>query len=312
MKESHVTRRIPRAVIATVVLGTLTFSLGIRAAYADEGTLVLLDILANSFVEIDKLSESIATMRKTYAEAKRMAGYADDAYRAFNAFKNYNGQVFAKELGQALDNAFPDAAYYRREASGTGPWAQGTGELQRMVAYCLGDMVRSRVGASACTSLQENISTAQARRALSATFGTVPAVAGSTEIRAVDHESAGAISSSFAQVNRDSVARTQAKALLAQCQNTDGADDDTIAACQAAANTAQIEQLSQMTELTDQVAESNRLQAVRLAQENARRKREINDVIEQRKVILDGADQLGAEPGEIHTDGIKFFDDGKN
>lgn len=306
-------RRIPKAVVATVLVGVLTFTIGVRAAYADEGTIVLLDILANSISEVDKLSETISTLRKSYTEAKRLAGYADDAYRAFNAFKTYNGQVFSKELGQALDSAFPDVAYYRREASHTGPWAQGTGELQRMMAYCLGDKIRERVGEAACVTLQENLSTAQAKKALAATFGTAPAVAGSQEIRAVDHESASAISSSFAQVNRDGVARAQAKALLAQCEDLGSdADVDTMAACQAAANTAQIQQLSQTTELTDQVAQLSRLEAVRLAQENARRKRELNDVVDQRKAILDGAEQLGAEPGEIRTDGLRFFDDGNH
>jgi hypothetical protein len=299
-----------RRLATASLIGVLTVTLGLGAARADEGTLVLLDILTNSFAELSKLDETIVTMRRTYGEAKKLASYADDASRAFKSFEKMNADVFSQDVADSLERAFPDVGYYRREASRTGPWAEGTGELQRLVAFCIRGEITGR--GAACATLEENITTAQARKAISATFGTMPPVAGSVEVRAVDHEAASAVSASFAQTNRDAVTRARAKALLSQCESLDGSEgEDTIAACQAAANSAQIAGLAQAADLTDSVAELTRLEAVRAAQENARRKREVTDVIEQRAQIIKGAEEIGIDRGaEVRTEGVRIFDEG--
>ena len=66
--------------------------------------------------------------------------------------------------------------------------------------------------------------------------------------------------------------------------------------------------LTQSAELTDQVAESNRLQALRLAQENAKRKREIAESIERREIILEGANNMTPRPPQLKADGLDVFE----
>jgi len=266
---------------------------------ADLGPLSTL--VSQAATQIAQIADTLSTLRKTYDEAKRVAGYADDAVKSFKAFQKSGAEMFRDGADSALDRAFPDLAYFRSEASRTGPWAQGTGELQLMVSYC----VRGGLTGPGCTQVQEALTLKQARSALSATFGTTPPVAGAVEIRAMDHEAAMGMATSSAQVGRDAIARQQAKGLMERC--TGGTDDDSIAACQAAANAASILGVEQGADVADQLAEANRLQAVRVAQENGKRKRETNEAIERRQLILDGAQRMGAEPMQVKTEGLEVF-----
>ena len=79
--------------------------------------------------ELAQLAETLKTMRDTYEETKRYVGYADDAVTAFKDFSAFGTEVFTQPQ-QAMEGLFPDLQYFRQEASNTGPWAQGTGELR--------------------------------------------------------------------------------------------------------------------------------------------------------------------------------------
>src|SRR5438067_1857380 len=121
-------RRVSAPTIIASVLGAAAFCVGMQAAVADDGTQLILDLLAKNLPGLDKVADQLSTLRMLYQETKRYVGYADDAARSYQALKTYNAEIFGKELGKALDEAFPDVGYYQREASRTGPWAEGTGE----------------------------------------------------------------------------------------------------------------------------------------------------------------------------------------
>jgi hypothetical protein len=142
---------------------------------------------------------------------------------------------------------------------------------------------------------------------MSTVFGPVPAVAGYVEMKSIDDETGLAVAASSSQIGRDQITRAQAKSLQEQCAGD--TDDGNLAACQAAGSLAQIQALKQSTELTDQVAESNHLQALRLAQENAKRKREITESIERREILVEGAQNMTPRPPQLKADGFNVFDE---
>ncbi|MHB8876862.1 MAG: hypothetical protein ACYC8T_24460 [Myxococcaceae bacterium] len=85
---------------------------------------------------------------------------------------------------------------------------------------------------------------------------------------------------------------------------------DARAGCEAAAHTATILQAEQSADIADQLAEGNRLQAARIAQENARRKRELAEALERRQLLLESSRQLAPRPAARTSDGVPFFDEG--
>ncbi len=298
--------RRSRGVTVSVLAGVLVFWAGLRQARADfwGGDIPLLTaILTNTSQQLTKVGETLGTLKSTYVETRRLAAYADDAVKTFNAFRSYSLALFKQDVTQALETSFPELGYFRQQASGTGPWAQGTGELQRLVTYCLRALLSGEKSGTGCAELQETLSLQQARNAITSTFGNVPPVAGSVEVRAVDHEAAVALAASSADLGRNKVTRLNARALLAQC-TSEGADSES---CQAAAHAAQIEQLRQTAFVGDQLAESNRLQAMQLLQENARRKREFGEAIDRRRLVLESATKAAPQPVKLRTDGINIL-----
>src|SRR5712692_1783025 len=236
------------------VAGFLVFCLGVQAAWADffGGDLPLLTaIVTNTSAQLTKLGETLSTLRKSYEDAKRVASYADDAFQAYQHFSHYSAQMFRDDVTRSFESAYPDVAYFRREAA-HGAQMEGSGEFGRLLTYCV-----FRRSGDRCVELQESLSLQQARNTISSTFGAPPAVDGYRQMKSVDDEAGLAIAASSSQTGRDQIARAQAESLREQCLGA--ADDDSLAACQAAANLAQIQALKQTTELTDQVAESNRL-----------------------------------------------------
>jgi hypothetical protein len=292
-----------RKPILALIAGSLAFCLGLKNAQADlfGGDLPLLTaIVANTAQQLTKLGETLSTLRKTYDDARRVASYADDAYKAYQHFSRSSGQMFKDEVARSLENAYPDLAYFRREAS-RGPRLYGSGELGRMLSYCLTVSNGSR-----CIELQQALSLQESRNNLLNIFGPPPAVAGYVEMKSLDDEAALAVAASSSQIGRNQIARARAESLQEQCM-AEGADGN-LAACQAAGSLAQIQTLKQSTELTDQVAESNRLQALRLAQENARRKREVGEAIERRQILLDGAQNISPRPPQLKAEGLDVFE----
>ncbi len=284
-----------------------------QAAHADPlgGDIpILTGILVQATDQVTRMTETLATLRRTYEDARRVAGYADDAYQAFNQFQSFNAQLFRQDLARSLETSFPDIAYFRRQASDTGPWAKGTGELQRLITICL-------LGTGAgCTQIQEAISLKQAREALVTTFGAAPE--GAYDLKAIDHEAAVALSSSSAQQGRSASAREVSRKLLSQCGVdafgnvvANSKDPRVLAQCQAAAASAQIVALQQTADLADQVAETNRLQAMQLAQKNQDRKRELSEAQERREFLLEAATQAARRPIPMETDGFNLLEEGR-
>ncbi len=289
--------------LLSFVAGILVFCLGVETAYADlfGGDLPLLSaIVTNTAQQLTKLGDTLSTLRKGYEDAKRVASYADDANRAYQHFSHYSGQMFRDDVTRSFESAYPDIAYFRREAS-SGPQLDGSGGLGRLLSYCI-----SGRNGNQCVALQQALSLQQARDNITTVFGPAHPVAGYAEMKSVDDEAGLAIAASSSQTGRDQIARAKAESLQQQC--TEDTDDSNLAACQAAGSLAQIETLKQSTELTDEVAESNRLQALRLAQENAKRKREIGESIERRQIILEGAQNMKLRPPQLKAEGLDVFD----
>ena len=291
-------------------LGLALFCLVAPAAHADvvgADIPFLSGILIQTTEQVAHMAETLSTLRRTYDDARRVAGYADDAYQAFNEFKSLNAQLFRQDLSQSLDTAFPDIAYFRRQASDAGPWAKGSGELQRLVTLCL-------LGTAAgCTQFQEAISLNQARDALASTFGAAPD--GAYDLKAIDHEAAVALSSSSAQQGRSASTREVSKRLLSECGVdatgkllASGKDPLVLAQCQAAAASAGIVALQQGADLTDQVAETNRLHALQLAQKNQDRKRELSEAQERRAFLLEAAGEAARRPVPVVTEGLDLLE----
>jgi hypothetical protein len=248
----------------------------------------LSEIAGTSASELSQVSQVLTTAQQEYQQAKKVAGYADDAVRAYQSFQTMGSQLFSGNAVSVLSTAFPEVGEIQRAASGTGPWAQGTGELTRVISACL--------TGSACFQTGAPVTVANAKTAITGTFGQPLPVAGGIETQAMDHEAATGIAAASSQLGKDQEARTQAKALMKNC--TGGTDDDSLAACQAASGAATILQAQQTADLTDQIAESNRLESVRVAQENGRRKREIDEAVQRRLAVFEGLDQI-LPPGEI-------------
>lgn len=294
-----------RPLIAALA-GVMAFGVGLRSAQADfwGGDIPLLSmIVTNTTQQITRLGEALGTLKQTYDETHRLAAYADDAVKTFNSFKSYSLELFRQDVTQALEASYPELGYFRRQASGSGPWAQGTGELQRLVSYCVRAILNGEKDGAGCAQLQETISLSQARSAITSTFGTMPSIAGVSEVRAVDHEAAVALAAGSADLGRNQVTRLNASALLRQCTGKSANSES----CQDAANAAGIEQLRQGAYLGDQLAESNKLQSMRLLQENARRKREVSEAVDRRKLLVEGAGAGGPPAVGIHTDGLDIL-----
>jgi hypothetical protein len=286
------------APLVVVVLGVLPASA--HASLWGEENGPLYTIVSQMAAEIAQAAETLGQLKATYDETKRYVGYADDAVRAFKDFQSFGEDVLQAPQA-AVDQLFPDLQYFRAEPSNTGPWAQGTGELQRMIRYCLGSTV-----ARGCAEFRDAVTAKQARAALEQTFGTT--AASNLEVNAADYEASVAMASASAQLGRNAVTKEQAAALMRRC--TEGNGDGAAAACQAAAHAASILQMQQLAGISDSLAEANRLQAVEVAQQNAERKRELNEALERRKAVLAGTKRLAPTQVELRTEGLSFFEGG--
>jgi hypothetical protein len=248
-------------------------------------------IVAQGAVQVTQVAQELHTLAQTYDEAKKVASYADDAVKAFNAAKSLNGQLFGQSLVSGLSMAFPDVQRIETDiaaaASPGGNWAQGSGQLGSLVSRCVGSFAGA--GGSGCIQLQNVITASDARRAISAAFGTAPSVG----TAAVDGDAAKALAAAQADVNRNKYMRdvTVAQAMNT-CSGGGGFSDTDAQACQTAANAAQIEALSQQSYMSDQLATQNRLQAGALSVQNAQAKVQLEEAAERRDLLLQGATGL--------------------
>jgi len=239
----------------------------------------LTTLVAQSASQLTQLSQTLTTLRQTYEETRRYVGIADDAIRTFEGMKQF-GTAVIHQPDAAFGSLFPDAAYLRRELQSPTAWGAGTGELQRRVSLCLG-------GAQGCTQVYERLTSQQASSAISATFGTLPAGVRRDDIQAIDTEAARALVASSSAEGQAAVSRAQYDALLSKCTAGD------VTSCQAAANMAEILQARGTADLNEQMALSNRLKAVELANTAAKAKAEEREALERRDAVRNGFRDMG-------------------
>ncbi len=118
-----------------------------------------------------------------------------------------------------------------------------------------------------------------------------------------------AIAAGSAEMGRNEIERTNAKDLLAVC--TSGTSEENIAACQAAAYTADIVNSSRAPTCPTRWSRRTPWRLIRILQENAKRKPELEEAKQRREAVIDAANTLGAKPVEIHSDGFDFFGTGR-
>ena len=292
----------PRSVLLASAASVAAVLLTAGPAYADlwGGDLPLLGgILATLGDTVAKASETISTLKKTFDETKRVVGFAEDAAAAYQHFSHYSAAMFSADLRGQLDAAFPDIAYLRTQASNTGAWTHGTGELQRLLVLCLTGVKVS------CLQVQQVMTYQETRDALSKTFGTAPQ--GASSMLAIDHEAAQAIRSGQAQAGKSARDRSYSDAWMKSCANADATDKDNLAACQAAGASAQIQALTTTADVADQVAEGNRLAALQLEQANESRKQELLEAAERHQILLDGVESAAPRPGLVTADGYNLL-----
>lgn len=239
----------------------------------------LTTLVAQSASQLTQLTQTLTTLRQTYEETRRYVGIADDAIRTFEGMKQF-GTAVIHQPDAAFGSLFPDAAYLRRELQSPTAWGAGTGELQRRVSLCLG-------GAQGCTQVYERLTSQQASSAISATFGTLPAGVRRDDIQAIDTEAARALVASSSAEGQAAVSRAQYDALLSKCTAGD------VTSCQAAANMAEILQARGTADLNEQMALSNRLKAVELANTAAKAKAEEREALERRDAVRNGFRDMG-------------------
>lgn len=236
-------------------------------------------LVAQGVAQINQAAQTFAQLKQTYDETRKYVGLAQDAVNGFKEFGAFSDSVF-RNPGNALATAFPDAAALSRDLSSPASWGAGTGELQRLVKVCLSE--------GRCVAFREAVTARQARESISKTFGTSPIMR--DDIETIDVEASKSIRDSMVQGSKSAVAGEQARALMRKC--TSGTDNQAVAACQAAANLGQLLQLEQTAALNEQVAESNRLQALELASKNSERKRELREVLRRQRMLEAGSENM--------------------
>jgi hypothetical protein len=277
---------VPMALLAAIVP---------RPARADffGGDLPLLTtLIAQSFEQVATLTETLATLRQSYDEAKRLASYAAEARDEFREVQALGAQVFSGDVAAALDSTFPDLAYLRGEAARGGEgWFHSNGELASTVRMCL--------ASGQCAQVQAVQSFSRARAAIDNTYGA--ASLSDVRSRVADEQAAVALTAAQAQLGRNEVTRLAARNLMAKC--TGGKD---LSACQAAAAAAEIAQLEQTAALSDQVAQSNTLQAMELAARTAEEKQRLQAAHQREAVLKHAVDLVSGGAPTITTQGFNL------
>jgi len=281
------------------------------AAFFDiGGNALLADLLANATRQLAVATQSLSELRRSYSEVRKVAEYAEDAAGAARSFQSYSARRFGDRFLSDLDAARPDLERYRRDALGStgmsgSEWARGTGTLERLKTYCLGD-----AGRPACLQLRSELESAQVLAALAATFGR-PGAAGAREAMAVDAEVAAAIQGDAAQARASSLQRARVRDLLRHCNETRDVTSTREAKrlaeeCRAAAEQAQLLHLEEGQETNVKLAQIARLQALAVEQRNGELKRELAEQAARRSGLTAGLDGLAAQRPTIKSGGLDF------
>jgi hypothetical protein len=303
--------RFSRKLAVAVVLSAGSVLYGAKAAAFIDlgGDAILADILANTSRQIALMTQSLAELRRSYGEVKRVAQYADDAASAARSFRSSSARQFGARFQSDLDAAYPDLERFRHEAlaaSGMGesPWAQGTGTLRRLTSYCLAD---GAAGRPVCIQLRSELENAKLLGALTATFGPSARAAQAT---AVDAEVAATIRAGAAEARAVDLQKARLRELLRRCNGASEFGDAHEARrfaeeCQLAAQQAQVLHLEEGQETNVRLAELARLQAIAVEQKNAELKRELAEREGQRGALTAGLESLVNQRVSIRSGGIQ-------
>jgi hypothetical protein len=293
-RSSPVPKRTPPSLAAALLAGGLLFLLAVPEAQADffGGDIPLLGTLVSQGAQqLTNATQLLRTVNEEVATAKRLVAYTEEARGAFGRFQHYSVADFGDDAFGLSGGTLP-VADARRLASGLSGWAPATGELQASFRRCVAS---ESTGSSACRQLRSSISPADAEQALARTFG--PAL--SPETQAADYEVARGLSAADTHQQQER-ARAVASA-SSRSQACGSAGDSTVCGL---AQTARQE--SQLDTANEQLAEAVRLAAVRLALENAERKRALGEAHERRDVLLEGLKALETPALDVQADGVSL------
>jgi len=295
-----------------VVAGTVLYGAKAAAFFDFGGDAMLAELVANATQQLSVATQSLSELRRSYSEVKKVAEYADDAANAARSFQHFSTQRFGDRFMRDLDAAHPDLERFRRDALGGvgmsgSEWAKGTGTLQRLSTYCLGD---SLAGRTACVQLRNELESAKVLSALGATFGR-PGAGGAAQAKAVDAEVAAALQGDAAQARVASLQKARVRELLRQCNSAGDVastrDAKRLAEeCRAAAEQAQLLHLEEGQETNVKLAQIARLQALGVEQKNAELKRELAEQAARRAALTTGLDGLVEQRVGIKSGGLGF------
>jgi hypothetical protein len=259
-------------------LGVLLYGAKAAALFDFGGNALLADLLANATKQLAVTTQSLAELRRSYAEVKKVTEYADDAADAARTFQGTINRRFGDRFQSQLDAAYPDLDRYRREAlaaSGMGgsSWATGTSA----------GVLRGIEGSRMLSALQ-------------ATFGRD----GATQARAVDAEVAATLRGDAAQGRVAELQKARLRELLRLCNRTSTFGESREAKrfaeeCGLAAQQAQLLHLEEGQETNVKLSEIARLQALAIEQKNAELRRELAEQEARRAALTSGLEGLSRQ-----------------
>lgn len=278
----HRSKRWKVVIAGVVSLATLLYGAKAAAFFDLGGNALLADLLANATRQLSVATQSLGELRRSYAEARKVADYADDAAGAARSFQR-GAATRLGSIQSQLDAAFPDLEKYRREslqaAGAKGrPWAAATGQT----------------GASGPGPLA----------ALQATFG------GDKELQAsvVDAEVSATLRGGAAQGRIAALQKEQLRTLLRLCNERGDLGSLREARrfaeeCGLAAEQAQLLHLQEGQETNRKLAEIARLQALAIEQKNAELRRELAEQDARREALTAGVAALSRQRVAIRVEG---------
>jgi hypothetical protein len=288
----RLTRRSPPSLSAALLAGAVLVCLAAPEAAADffGGDIPLLTTLVSQGTQqLSTVSQVLRGVNNEVASAQQLVGFASQARTVFTQFAHTRVADYgADALGLAAGT--PSPSDKSRLASGIAPWAPATGELKASATQCV-----TTSGNSACRQMHDAITPSDAESALRSTFG--PALHPDT--RAGDYEVSRALSLADTHRQQESSrAAVSAASRSAACAS--GSD----AAVCGLAQTARQE--SQLDTMNEQLSEGNRLQATRLALQNAERKQTFDEAQERRQAVTEGAKALKPPGVSVSADGVSL------
>jgi hypothetical protein len=226
--------------------------------------------------ELSTVTQLLRTANGQLTAAKQLVGDADEAKAAFQRFQTYSLSDFSDDVTALSGGAVP-VSEAERLVSGVSSWAPATGELRATVRRCLAS---EGSWSSACAQMRDAVTQADARAALSRTFGS----ALHPETAAADAEVARGLAAADAHAQEES-ARALASSVARRkaCgQSSEAAEARDSSTC-GLAQAARAE--SQLDTVNAQLSEATRLHATALALKNAERKRALQEAAERRQVV---------------------------